>query len=486
MPLIQLLSARRVGVAALTAVAAVSGGLAAAPAHADDSNPISISAFGSDTTLGVSGVGKDLTAGLNVETSTSPTGTATNVTLAVDFSGLAGMATISTSNPDCTTSGTVITCDFGTFNITNYIAIPSPIVQIHLTPVAGATVGQTGQYTLTGSADGVTPVSVQQNVTLADGPDLTGSGYELPDSNVPPVQVALKSKVSSPKLTVTNGGSTSAEGVTIVFNSAYELPFIDLARNCQYAANPYSYGRLLLASCYFPNVITPGDAYALEKTQQFSVAPDTIHNFETIFSAHVVPGYQPPSAVDSTLKWIPGTEDPLVLTKTSGPGTPTTTPVQVTQTNIDPYDGWNNLVYQASNGVSTDLAAIGAKVEAQKGSTVNVTVGVHNNGPGTEDFGPGLVDAADLQFTPPPGTTVATVPSNCFLANNGAYVCSMAQILRYSTSAKVTFTLQVSAGGATGEGQVFVYHGANGPTPSGPDAYDTVWTNNLAPVRITS
>ncbi len=473
------------GVAALTTVAAVSGGLAAAPAHAD-SNPISVSVFGSDTTLGVSGIGKDLTAGLNVETSTSPTGTATNVTLAVDFSGLASLATITTSNPACATSGTVITCDFGTIDITNYIARPSPLVQIHVSPVAGAQVGQAGQYTLTGSADGVAPVSISQNVTLADGPDLTGAGYELPDSNTPPVEVALKSKVSSPTLTVTNGGSTSAEGVTIVFNSAYELPFIDLARNCEYAATPSSYGHLLLASCYFPNIITPGDAYALENPQRFTVAPDTIHDFETIFSAHVVPGYQPPSAVDSSLKWIPGTEDPLVLTKTGGPGTPTTTPVHVTQANIDPYDGWNNLDYQASDGVSTDLAAIGAKVEAPKGSTVNVTVGVHNNGPGTEDYGPALLDAADLQFTPPPGTTVTTVPSNCFLANNGAYVCSMAQILRYSTSAKVTFTLQVSAGGATGPGQVFVYHGANGPTPSGPDVYDTVWTNNFAPVRVTS
>ncbi|HEV3173950.1 MAG TPA: hypothetical protein VGZ32_26605 [Actinocrinis sp.] len=472
------------GVAALTAVATVSGGLAAAPARAD-SNPISISVFGSDTTLGVSGIGKDLTAGLNVETSTSPTGTATNVTLAIDFSGLAGMATISTSNPACTTSGTVITCDFGAVNITDYIAIPSPTVQIHVSPVAGAQVSQVGQYTLTGSADGVAPVSIPQNVTLADGPDMTGSGY-APYGSPPPVPVALKSKVSTPKLTVTNDGSASAEGVTIVFNSAYEFPFYGLARNCEYAANHYSYGSLLFASCYFPNVITPGDAYTLENTQRFTVRPDTIHDFESIFSADIVPGYQPPTAVDSTLKWVPGTEDPLVLTKTSGPGTPTTTPVHVTQTNIDPYDGWNNLVYQASNGVSTDLAAIGAKVEAPKGSTVNVTVGVHNNGPGTEDFGPALADAADLQFTPPPGTTVTAVPSNCFLANNGAYVCSMAQILRYSTSAKVTFTLQVSATGATGEGQVFVYHGSNGGTPTGPDVYDTVWTNNVAPVRITS
>jgi hypothetical protein len=329
-------------------------------------------------------------------------------------------------------------------------------------------------------------------VTLADGPDLVGSGYTPADQNPPPIQVALNTTVATPKLTVTNAGSESAQGVTIVFNSAYEYPFSGLAGNCQYAANAQSNGRPVFASCYLPNILAAGDVYSLQNTPTLTVGPDTIHGFEAIFSADVVPGYQPPSAVDSTLTWTAGTGAPLVLTKTSGPGTPATTPVQVTQTGIDPNDGWNNLVYQASNGVSTDLAAIGARIVPPRnsrapgpnGSTATVTVGVYNNGPGTEDFGPALLDAADLQFTPPPGTTVAAMPSNCFAANGGIYVCSMAQILRPSTSAKVTFTLNVPAGGATGPGRVFIYHDANGMPPTGPDAYDTNWADNFASVTI--
>ena len=489
LPLTPSSGARRFGVAALAA-AAVAGGLPAAPAHAA-SNPISLSIWGNDAIVGVPGIGKDLAVGLNVETTTAPTGTATNVKLSVDFSALAGIATISSSNAGCATSGTVLTCSFGTVNITNWVADPS--VHLHIQPTAGAKAGQTGQFTMTASADGVAPVSSPpNNVTLADGADLVGSGYAPAGQSPPPVQVALNTTVATPKLTVTNAGSESAQGVTIVFNSAYEYAFSGLAANCQYAANANSFGRLVFASCYFPNVIPAGDVYALQNTPTLAVGPDTIENFEAIFSAQIVPGYQPPSAVDSTLTWTAGTGAPLVLTKASGPGTPTTTPVQVTQSGIDPSDGWNNLVYEATNGVSTDLAALGARVVPPRnsrapgphGSTVGVTVGVHNNGPGTEDFGPALRDAADLQFIPPPGTTVATMPSNCSAANGGIYVCSMAQILRYSTSANVTFTLNVPAGGATGPGRVFVYHGWNGGIPTGPDGYDNNWADNFASVVI--
>jgi hypothetical protein len=42
----------------------------------------------------------------------------------------------------------------------------------------------------------------------------------------------------------------------------------------------------------------------------------------------------------------------------------------------------------------------------------------------------------------------------------------------------------IDANGATGAGSVTVVHGSPGPAPTGPDVYDTDWSNNTAAVTI--
>jgi hypothetical protein len=118
---------------------------------------------------------------------------------------------------------------------------------------------------------------------------------------------------------------------------------------------------------------------------------------------------------------------------------------------------------------------------------VPVTIGVRENGPGSLDFGPVGDPAAEVTFTPPPGTTVTSVPDGCFLNfSSPNYLCQSTYLFLRGTSQTFTFQLHVPAGGATGSGSVSVVHGTEGPPPTGPDVYDTTWDNNTASVTINS
>ncbi len=478
-------SARRFG-ALVTAAAGVFAVCTAAPAHAD-AVPIMVSPDAQDSTIAVSGPGKDATTSVQVMDNSVDTVTATNVTLSFDLSPLAGVVDATVSDPRCSTAGTSITCDLGSVTLTDW---GSDTVQIplHLRAAAGATAGESAQYTLTASADGVDPVSSWQptTVTLADGPDLTGSGWDTDGTNGFQA-VTLGSTVSTPKFTAENLGSQDAEGITVVFVTPYEFPFVNLASNCEYARNPNQYLSVSFASCYFDDVIQPGDAYTVQNPQRFTVRRDTISQFGSYVSAQILPGYQPGSAYNSSVTWFHGTQAKLVLAHTGGADAPAKAVGQTPQTGIDAQDGWLAQRYRAANGVSSDLAAVGTRAKAGTDGTVTVTVGIRNYGPGTLDFGPVGSPAGVLRFTAPSGATVTTVPDGCWFPYESTdYQCSTTGTFKTHTTQYFTFTLSVPSTGVTGPGAVVVYHGGEGPVPTGADVYDTVWSNDTATVIVKS
>jgi hypothetical protein len=477
MPGERLSTGLRLSAAGLLAAAVAA---TAAPAHAD--TPIgNIDVYPQDLTIGASGPGADLPIGFSINPATGPTETFTNVTLSIDTSALAGVATATSADSRCSASGTEINCALGTVTTSDFIS-SFTTVDIHVKAASGAVAGQSGQLTMTGSADGIPPAPAFQpsTITLADGPDLV-----TPTTSQAFTGVTRGSTITMPHITLDNVGSQSAEGVTMVFMAPYEFPITHLARNCEYASYPTTGIGWTVASCYFDNVIQPGATYTLKRPQQSTVRADSIFGFRSFISLQAFPGYQPPSAAAPGLTFVRGTEQQLRLDKTSDGGTSTTTSTQVTQANLNQGDGVFTQKYQVDDGVSSDLAAIGDSVTAAAGSTVPVTIGVKENGPGSLDFGPTGISAAEITFTPPPGTTVTSIPDGCSLNGDGVtYLCNSNLLLVVGASQTFTFQLQVSAGGTTGAGSVNVIHSSEGPPPTGPDVYDTTWDNNNAPVTI--
>lgn len=477
MPDIRLSVPLRLGVAGLAAAAAVA---AAAPAHAD-TTPIGVISVGAqDLTIGASGPGADLPVSFSIFPESIATTTYTNAVLSIDTSGIAGVAAASTTDSRCSTSGTTIDCALGSLTATDFSSATADVT-LHLKAVSGAAAGQSGRLAMTGSADGIAPTTSFQptTITLADGPDLVA-----PPISQGFVDVTLGSTITTPHVALHNVGSQAAQGVTLVYRTPYEFPFIHLARNCAYASNPGTNGSLTVASCYFDNVIAVDQTYTLKRSQQVAVRTDSVYNFGSYVSVQAYPGYQPPSAAAPDVTWVRGTEQQLKLVKT-GSGPSGHTPAHVTQTNINQFDGNSAQSYRVTDGVSSDLAALGDTVTAAGGSTVPVTIGVRDNGPGSLDFGPAGLPAAQITFTPPPGTTVTSAPNGCFLNfNSPTYLCQSTYLFLRDTTQTFTFQLQVPVGGATGAGSVSVSHGTEGPPPTGPDVYDTTWDNDVAPVTI--
>lgn len=469
----------RLGVAGFVAAAAVA---VAAPAHADTTPIGYINIDAQDLTIGAAGPGDDLKIDFGVQATSNAATTFTNATLTIDVSGLAGVAAATSADSRCSTSGTTVICALG--SLTAVDSFGGTTVTLHLKAVSGASAGQSGLLTMTGSADGIapTPAFRPATITLADGPDLVTPPFPASFTDV-----KRGSTITTPHVTLQNIGSESAQGVTIVYTTPYEFPFVHLARNCEYASYPGTSGSLTVASCSFDNIIRVGQTYAVKKSQQTRVRTDSVFEFGSYIGIQVYPGYRPPSAAAPDLTWVRGTEQQLELAKTAGGGPSSRTSTHATQADINQFDGNYAQSYRVTDGVSSDLAVTGDTVTAAAGSTVPVTIGVHENGPGSLDFGPVGTPAALVTFTPPPGTTVTSVPDGCGLNfDNPTYACDSSLLFLRGTTQTFTFQLKVSAGGVTGAGSVSVIHGWNGAPPTGPDVYDTDWDDNTAAVTIDS
>lgn len=453
--------------------------LGTSAAHASSST-VSMTVDASDTTIGVTGPGRDIPITLSANTNAA-TYAYSNVTVSIDTSGLAGVATATTTQSNCTTSGTTITCDLGTVTEKNV----GLTMKLHVTGAAGATSGETGQLALRAWADGVAPASTSQptTVTLADGPDLSFANNAY-GRGAPDVNLTRGQTYTTPHYTFTNFGSQSAEGVTIMYTAPYEAPFTNLASNCQYAGD----GEPTEAVCYFPNVIQPGESDVISTPQQATIRQDTIAGFREYVHVQSAPGYQSGSAIDSSLKWYSGTGPALAIQPTSG--TQTTTATKVAQEDISGTDMSTSQTFYVTDGVPADLAAVGARVNASGGSNVTVTVGAHNNGPGTVDFGAAGISSENVFFTAPSGTTVTKAPSGCRPVTPGVeYQCApdLGSLFITGTNRNYTFTLRISASGVHSDGTVSVVRGwDDGVTPSGPDVYDTDWSNDTARVVVNS
>ncbi|MCA2217594.1 DUF11 domain-containing protein [Jidongwangia harbinensis] len=327
-----------------------------------------------------------------------------DVKATIDTSKLAGVATVElfgNSGGACRTAGTLITCTFDALGAPEGYA---GVAMVSYRAAEGAAVGAEGTATLTISSRELGSVTRTAKITVAEGVQLAAAGETILSRTSKP-----GGTVSVP-LSVRNDGKNAITGVEMFF---YIDPWYSPAkryRNCVYGASA--------AYCHFETTLQPGTTYAVSEPVGVKVRAD-------IPAPSVVgPTYNWKTPVDNrdnvdrvmAQQGRAGTQGELKLVAQSA--------AKGAQTDTGGGVDWHNVIIDVQGTQTADVAAVGAKVTAAVGKTVEAKVGVRNLGPA---FLPGFPEpAATATVRIPKGTTVASVPDDCVATGNDrtTYVCT--------------------------------------------------------------
>jgi LPXTG-motif cell wall-anchored protein len=363
----------RRGAAALATLAAavLTGGLAAAPAHAD--GPVlRVNVVSDDVTLPLPANPDDpaqISWGLDKE----GTQVAKDVHIVFDLSGIADFAT---TTLNCPHEGAVYTCDRGDIDDPGNSGGIVPLL-----PDADAAVGTTGTVTISGTAANGQVVGTTVKVT-AGSPELEISPSGKRDGVKPGSTIPEQ-------LTIGNNGSGPADGVTLRLRTTPGLTF-DASdgtfSNCAYGPAGNQGGFLTReAVCHIDTVVEPGKLYRLSAPVGVAVGTDALYE---VFDYGVTRG-------DGT---------------TTGDGKgPLLSLVETTSGAVtDLTYGQESIT--ADN--TADLVAVGDSAQGAPGDTVKVTASLHDDGPGWVGF-EGSDNQIALMVNIPEGTKAVGVPDEC-------------------------------------------------------------------------
>ena len=280
-------------------------------------------------------------------------------TLAVDAAGLAGVATVD-AGPETLDGPTVLT----------------------VRAVPGARLGATGRLVVTVSGAGFPAVEARTAVTVVPTVALAAAG---------PAETMLTRRVGgefAAPLRVRNTGATVIHGVSLVFPTGPYHRVTGRFANCWYGERT--------GWCRFAGEVQPGTTYALSAPMRMRVRPD--------FPA---PGDIRPLIFRWRIgeagagKAVRGRGPVLRLVPVGGAGGTGSTRTRVT--------------VRVTGARTADLRALAGEVAGDVGSTVTAVVGARNVG---SVFLRGDRGApAVVAVTPPPGTTVRSVPHGCTVAD---------------------------------------------------------------------
>ncbi|MFF4167911.1 hypothetical protein [Streptomyces sp. NPDC001741] len=305
---------------------------------------------------------------------------ARNIRVVVDASGLKGIARVVEGGyGNCTGSGWVYTCEYGTLRNDGESNAPFDILGLD-----GVEPGDSGTVTYTASADNTASVTGTTRLVVG-GPTLGTPGKELRVSGVEPGEPAPL----TPEFT--NHTRFAAErGVALRITAEGGLTLKALHSNCSYdGASPTS------AWCVFPTKAAPGAAYR-------TGAP----------LSYVAAGRQVSGSL--SYSWSSAPEKPAGHA-VRGKGAPLT----LVRTADGSFDGINGTV-AVETTVQADYRPVTETVRGRVGDTVSVRLGVRDLGPGEL-----LGDEAKGRFevVPPKGTTVTSVPYT-FEDTDSAWGCA--------------------------------------------------------------
>jgi LPXTG-motif cell wall-anchored protein len=382
----------------------------------------------------------------------------TNVTVVINASGLAGVATVAGAYPDtggkCSTAGTKTTCTYATLSVSIINAYPA---FLDLKAATGAAAGASGSYSVSAEADGLSrtatgKVTVAEGVNLVAGPEIHLTGGAGSTLSLTPTVRNAGSKVVHSVVMSSSSGSRSASYLPQYSNCVYtDVEFYcvfddDLAVGKQYApASPVS-------------VVLGKDA----------PAPSTFDTYAD---------WQTPDDEADYMAGIrdrggkPGTGPKLALVEK-----PTAALRTIPQTDVSAVDNFSHVVVDVTGKNFPDLTASDTTVRGEAGATVAAKIQIKNLGPAVidpwDDFPGALV-------TIPAGTTVVEADHNCVAVDGktGEYRCLTGGLTVGQTA---SWTLQLKIG-ATGTGTITARTETGEEGVFGPDANPD---NNTAKLLI--
>ncbi|MFJ8751689.1 hypothetical protein ACIREO_20530 [Streptomyces sp. NPDC102441] len=291
---------------------------------------------------------------------------ARNIKVVVDASGLKDIARVTKGGyGNCTGSGWVYTCEYGTLQNDGESNAPFDILGL-----AGVKPGDSGTVTYTASADNAAPVTGTTRMVVG-GPTLGAPDEEVKVSGVKPGQPAPV----TPEFA--NHSPFAADRGIALHITSDGLTLNARHSNCYYAgSSPTS------AWCLFPTEAAPGAAYRTSSPLSYVAAEKALYG-----SLSYSWSSDPTRPADHTVR---GTGAPITLTGAKDGN----------------YDDTHGEV-AVETTVQADYRPVTGTVRGRVGDTVQVRLGV-------QDLGPGELRDDEMkgrfEVIPPEGTTVTSIP----------------------------------------------------------------------------
>ncbi|MGW1428861.1 hypothetical protein ACWD6K_09595 [Streptomyces sp. NPDC002431] len=443
----------RSGAAAVVAAGLLAVGLAV-PAFAADDPPQTDQLWINETSeltlpLGIDGgqpQSRTVDVGLSHDNDNF---TVTDGRLAVDVSGLAGVAEV-TWPDNCTPSGTSAVCDVPVV----------PVIgdgyhrQVSLTVRAadGAEVGARGRITYEATATGGPDGTLSAPHDSFDTTLTVGSGPDLAINPVPAVEKGRPGDERTIPFKVTNNGNESAHGFTVTLSASYGLTDLTRYGACAYTTTDGTdYAPMAHATCTFDQVLAPGDSFELPEPLTVRLAPHALNERLDI-------DVQPRGGAQDTESENNYTVVPLGAENTA------------------------------------DFSVTGDAVSGAAGETRTAELTFTNNGPAWfGNLGSGD-PVAQVRLIVPQGTTVTGAPSGCtprtltggYYPNRAGaprYDCSLRYWVMEDTQRTFAFSVRIDTvvPGATGAVSIHPVFGEFGTYPFD---FDPDLANNTALLAV--
>ncbi|WP_203900801.1 hypothetical protein [Virgisporangium aliadipatigenens] len=257
----------------------------------------------------------------------------------------------------CVTTGTAVTCALG-----------SPAqVDVVVRPKAGVAAGAKGSIAVTTTADGVQPHTQEIPVSVHAGVDLTLQEFPAAKEYTPDQKFTIAPVVA-------NYGGVTAKRIQVVYSYALGVVPSNYA-SCQNDADARRF------TCTYDQSIPAHNTWGLPALE-FGFSEDAF-------------GSKPVSVTVVALEAVAAAE-PVVS-------------AQGTDINVDD----NTAIFGTTVKNTYDIAANGANASGAKDASVEVTIGVKNNGKATLDGSATGASPFAYTFAVPPGTQVTGVPAGC-------------------------------------------------------------------------
>ncbi|MEU8513195.1 hypothetical protein AB0C76_16625 [Kitasatospora sp. NPDC048722] len=386
---------RTLGAGAATLVAALSVGTAAVPAHAADhqlkvfpasgslqipSQPVAPPRSGENVFLRIGRTG---------------TGAVSDVKLALDVSGLDGLATLEA--PGCTTAGKVITCTVGRLDQDNI----NITTNLWLSAVPGAKPGSSGTVRATLSAPGAETGTADFRVDVGTATFRTHKPTSKGDAKV-------GSKLPS-DLEFANHGELPAKRAIVHADLSAGLTVDTWPSNCEYAVDKgQSWGKdapmpTVHGICTIDGEIAPGQAVKLNGLD-ITVGPDAYYTTVDygVFATADAYGTGWLDDLRKRLTFKPGTGAPATLAKSAGDGIPAGNDTNGYSTEQEVLAD-NSADFQVAGGWAPDAS----------GAAGTLTTGMSDNGPASIYDRSGGEGAPNVVVQLPEGVTVTSLPPTC-------------------------------------------------------------------------